>query len=56
MNAAQYSVSYSIVVRVPDYSFIGPGFDFRRYHIFFIVVGLERGPLGLVRINDELLD
>jgi hypothetical protein len=42
-----------LVVRVPGYSPRGPGFDYWRYHIF--VVGLERGPLGLVRINEELL-
>jgi hypothetical protein len=28
----------------------GPGFDSRRYQIFCEVVGLERGPLSLVRI------
>jgi hypothetical protein len=33
----------------------GPGFDFRRYQIFWEVVGLERGPLILVRITEELL-
>jgi hypothetical protein len=32
-----------------------PGFDFRRYQIFCKVVGLERGPLSLVNITDELL-
>jgi hypothetical protein len=34
----------------------GPGFDFRRYHIFWVVVGLKWGPLILVRINNELLE
>jgi len=29
----------------------GPGFDPRRYQIFWVVVGLERGPLSLVRSN-----
>jgi hypothetical protein len=32
------------------------GFDSRRYQIFCEVVGLERGPLSLVRINEELLE
>jgi hypothetical protein len=45
-----------LVVRVPDYRSRGPGFDFRRYHIFWEVVGLERGPLSLVRITEELLE
>jgi hypothetical protein len=31
------------------------GFDSRRYQIFW-VVGLERGPLTLVRITEELLE
>jgi hypothetical protein len=30
------------------------GFDCRRYHIFWEVVGLERGPLSLVRIIEQL--
>jgi hypothetical protein len=34
----------------------GPGFDSRRYQIFWEVVGLERGPLSLVRIIEELLE
>jgi hypothetical protein len=25
-------------------------------HIFFVALGLERGPLSLVRINEELLE
>jgi hypothetical protein len=32
------------------------GFDSRRYEIFREVVGLERGPLSLVRITEELLE
>jgi hypothetical protein len=28
----------------------------RRYQIFRVAVGLERGPLSLVRINEELLE
>jgi hypothetical protein len=33
----------------------GSGFDSRRYHIFWEVVGLERGPLSLVSTIEELL-
>jgi hypothetical protein len=32
----------------------GPGFDFRRCKIFRVALGLKRGPLSLVRINEEL--
>jgi hypothetical protein len=32
-----------------------PGFDSRRYQIFWEVVGLERGPLSLVSTIEELL-
>jgi hypothetical protein len=45
-----------LVVRVPGYRSRGPGFDSRRYQIFWEVVGLERGPLSLVRIIDQLLE
>jgi hypothetical protein len=45
-----------LVVRVPGYRSRGPGFDSRRYQIFWQVVGLERGPLSLVRITEELLE
>jgi hypothetical protein len=31
------------------------GFDYRRYQIFWEVVGLERVPLSLVSTNEELL-
>jgi hypothetical protein len=34
----------------------GPVFDSQRYQIFCVAVGLERGPLSLVRINEELLE
>jgi hypothetical protein len=43
-----------LVVRVPGYSSIGPGFDSRGYQIFLEVVGLERGLLSLVRIPEVL--
>jgi hypothetical protein len=36
--------------------FRGPRFDSRRYAINREVVGLERGPLSLVRITEELLE
>jgi hypothetical protein len=45
-----------LVVRVPRYRSWGPGFDSRRYRIFWEVAGLERGPLSLVRIIEELLE
>jgi hypothetical protein len=44
------------VVRVPGYRSRDPGFDSRHYKIFLEVVGLERGPLSLVRIIEELLE
>jgi hypothetical protein len=42
-----------IVVRVPVYRSRGPGFDFRRYQIFW-VVELERGPLSVMSTIEEL--
>jgi hypothetical protein len=45
-----------LVVRVPGYRSRVPGFDSRRYQIFCKVVGLERGPLSLVRTIEELLE
>jgi hypothetical protein len=44
------------VIRVPGYRSRGEGFDSRRYQIFWEIVGLERGPLSLVRIIEELLE
>jgi hypothetical protein len=44
------------MVTVPCYRSRGPGFDSRRYQIFWDVVGLERGPLSLVSITKELLE
>jgi hypothetical protein len=40
-----------LAVRVPGYRSRGHGFDSRCYKIFWEVVGLERGPLSLVRIT-----
>ena len=45
-----------LVVRVSGYRYIGLGFDSRRYQIFWVVAGLERGPLSLVRSIEELLE
>jgi hypothetical protein len=45
-----------LVARVPGYRSRGTGYDSRRYQIFWKVVGLERGPLSLVRIIEELLE
>jgi hypothetical protein len=44
-----------LVVRAPGYRSGALGFDSRRYQIFWQVVGLERGPLGLVSAIEELL-
>jgi hypothetical protein len=45
-----------LVVRVPGYRSRDPGFDSLRYEIFWEAVGLERGPLSLVSITEELLE
>jgi hypothetical protein len=45
-----------LMVRVPGYRSRGPGFDSRRYHIFWEVVSLERCPLSCVSITEELLE
>jgi hypothetical protein len=45
-----------LVVRVSSHRFRGPGFDSRRYQIFWAVVGLERGPLSLVSTTQGLLE
>jgi hypothetical protein len=45
-----------LVVRVRGYKSRGRGFDYRRYQIFSEVVGLQRGPLRLLRITEELLE
>jgi hypothetical protein len=43
------------VVSVPGYRSYDPGFDSRRYQIFWEVLGLERGPLSLASTIEELL-
>ena len=45
-----------LVVRVSGYIYRGLEFDSRRYQIFCVVVGLERGPLSLVSSIEELLE
>jgi hypothetical protein len=43
-----------LVVKVPDYRFRGPGLIPSATRFFWEVVGLERGPLSLVMITEEL--
>jgi hypothetical protein len=45
-----------LVLRVSGYISRGPGFDSRHYQILWEVVGLEGGPLSLMRIIEELLE
>jgi hypothetical protein len=45
-----------LVVRVPGCRSSDPGFDIQRCWIVWVVVGLERCPLGLVSITEELLE
>jgi hypothetical protein len=45
-----------LVFRVLGYRSRGPGFCSQHYQIFWEVVGLERGPLSLVSITEELLE
>jgi hypothetical protein len=44
------------VARVLGNSSQGPGFDSRRYQMLRVIVGLERGPFSLMRINEEPLE
>jgi hypothetical protein len=55
-EGVSYDCLCGLVDRVPGYRSIGPGFDSWRYQIFWEVVGLERGPLCLVRVIEELLE
>jgi hypothetical protein len=41
-----------LVVRLPGCIPRGPGFDCRSYQIHRVAVGLDRGPLSLVGINE----
>jgi hypothetical protein len=43
-----------LVVRVPGCKSRRSGFDSPPYNIFSAAVGLEQGPLSLVRINEVL--
>jgi hypothetical protein len=45
-----------IVMRVPGYTSMGPGFESRRYQISREIMGLEQGPLRRVRISEELFE
>jgi hypothetical protein len=45
-----------LVVRASGDRYTRLGLDPRRYQIFRVVVGLERGPLNLVRSTEELLE
>jgi hypothetical protein len=45
-----------LVVRVTGYRSRDPEFDSLCYQIFCEVVGVERGPLSLVRITEEILE
>jgi hypothetical protein len=47
---------FGLVVRISGYYPRGPGFDSRHYKFFCIAVGLERDPLSLVSLNEELLE
>jgi hypothetical protein len=48
-------IANGVVARVPSCRSRRLGFDSRRYHIFWDVVGLERGPPSLVSTTEELL-
>jgi hypothetical protein len=50
----QYDRLCGLVVSVSGYRSRGPVFDSRRFQIFWEAVGLERGPLSLVRTTEEL--
>jgi hypothetical protein len=59
----EYNLYYGIsdrlcglVIRLPGCTTRGLGFDSRRYKIFCMTVDLQRSPLSLVRIIEELLE
>jgi hypothetical protein len=41
---------------VPGCRFRGPGFGSQFYQIFWTAVGLKRGQISLVKINEELIE
>jgi hypothetical protein len=43
-----------LVVRVPGYSYRDPEFDFLRYQVLLLVMGVEEDALSLSRIIQEL--
>jgi hypothetical protein len=45
-----------LVTRFPGYRSTGTGLDSERYQIFCEVVGLESGPLSLVKITKDSLE
>jgi hypothetical protein len=55
-NCMSFNRLCGLVVRVPGYRSRGPGCYSRRYQIFCEILGLERGPLSLVKIIEELLE
>jgi hypothetical protein len=58
-NHSSFNFNWSLcglVVRVPGCRSRDPEFDSRRYRIFCLVVDLERGPLRLVSIINELFE
>jgi hypothetical protein len=55
INIPAFGRLCDLVVTDPGYRPRRPRYDSRRYKIFW-EVGLERGPLSLARINEELLE
>jgi hypothetical protein len=54
---ADYTDSFcGLVARVPGFKSRGPEFESLCNMIFWEVVGLERGPLNLMKIIEELLE
>jgi hypothetical protein len=44
-----------LVARVLGYRSRGAGFDSGHFHIFWEIVGMQRGQLSLIRVTEELL-
>jgi hypothetical protein len=55
-NFMSYERFCGLLVRVSGGKPRDPGFDSQRYQIFCVAVGLERGPVSFVSINEELLE